>query len=165
MNIYSFKLQLCNLYSIESYNQSILVNSIEEALNTIFTDCKICIQSLFMEDNININTTNMSMLNPYAYKASLILDVQLMGNYNNCINGLKALKNDGILRTNVGDLYVGSFSWFNNTYNYLPMSNASNVQFDDVVYNDMSILIDQEKVNDKQEQIIQSDIRKICVLD
>lgn len=163
MNIYSFKLQLCNLYSIESYNQSILVSSIEEALNTIFTDCKICIQSLFMENNIN--TTNMPMLNPYAYKASLILDVQLMGNYNNCINGFKVLRNDGILRTNVGDLYVGSFSWFNNTYNYLPMSNTSNVQFDDVVYNDMSILIDQEKVNDKQEQIIQSDIRKICVLD
>lgn len=164
MNIYFFKLQLCNVYSIESYGQSILVSSIEEALNIIFIDCKICIQSLFMEDNVNINTTNIN--NPlYAYRASLILDVQLTGNYNNCINGFKALKNDGILRTNVGDLYVGSFSWFNNTYNYLPMSNTSNVQFDDVVYNDMSILIDQEKVNDKQEQIIQSDIRKICVLD
>lgn len=165
MNIYSFKLQLCNVYSIESYGQSILVSSIEEALNIIFIDCKICIQSLFMENNTNM--TNMSMLNNplYAYRASLILDVQLMGNYNNCINGFKALRNDGILRTRVGDLYVDSFSWFNNTYNYLPMSNTSNVQFDDIVYNDMSMLVDQEKVNDKQEQIIQSDIRKICVLD
>ena len=172
MNVYFFKLQLYNLPNI-GYNQHILINIITEALNQIFINCQISIKSILIENTTNFNTANFNMTNMSILdyplnrmlKDSAILDIQIAGNYNNCVKGFKVLKNDGILRTNVGDLYVGSFSWFNNTYNYLPMSNTSNVQFDDVVYNDMSILIDQEKVNDKQEQIIQSNIRKICVLD
>ena len=172
MNVYFFKLQLYNLPNI-GYNQHILINIITEALNQIFINCQISVKSILIENTTNFNTanfntTNMSILDyplNRMFKNSAILDIQIADNYNNCVKGFKALKNDGILRTHVGDLYVGSFSWFNNTYNYLPMSNTSNVQFDDVVHNDMSILIDQEKVNDKQEQIIQSNIRKICVLD
>ena len=173
MNVYFFKLQLYNLPNI-GYNQHILINIITEALNQIFINCQISIKSILIENTTNFNTanfntTNMSILDyplNRMLKNSAILDIQIADNYNNCVKGFNVLRNDGILRTNVGDLYVGSFSYFNDTYNYMPMSNTSDMQFNNVMYNYSFASANQDEIEDKrQEQIIQSNIRKICVLD